>query len=123
MEKYIGEIHSITSYSENGNSIIITGRKIRSIHRQRNKKLGELQKLMSKCKKHSRNWKKYNRAKQYILSKSDKKLKDILHKTTKNFADWCIENSIKEVAVGRVEGVQRNTMKKRSKNINQKLSN
>lgn len=67
-----GEIHTISSVHENGNTLIITGRKVRSIHRLRNKKLRELQKLMSRCKKHSRQWKKYNRAKQYILSKSEK---------------------------------------------------
>ncbi|MCT8977450.1 transposase [Clostridium sp. CX1] len=119
----LGEIHSIASYCENGNSIIITGRKIRSINRLRNKKLAELQRLMSKCKKYSRNWKKYNKAKQFLLSKSDNQIKDILHKTSKSFVDWCIENSIKEVAVGDVEGVQRNGKKKRNKKINQKLSN
>ncbi|EPR27472.1 Transposase [Geobacillus sp. WSUCF1] len=46
-----GEIHTIAAICENGESLIITGRKIRSIHRLRNKKLKELQKLMSRCKK------------------------------------------------------------------------
>ena len=45
-----GEIRAISAVSENGSSIIITGRKMRSIHRLRNKKLAELQKLMSRCK-------------------------------------------------------------------------
>ncbi|EPR29241.1 MULTISPECIES: RNA-guided endonuclease TnpB family protein [Geobacillus] len=118
-----GEIHAISAVSENGSSIIITGRKMRSIHRLRNKKLAELQKLMSRCKKGSRKWKTYNRAKQYILSKSEAQLKDCLHKTTKEFVDWCLEQQIKHVVVGDVEGVQRNTKKKRNKNTNQKLSN
>ncbi len=80
-----GEIHAISSITETGQGIIITGRKCRSIKRFRNKKLAELQRKMSKCKKGSRQWKTYNRAKQYILSKSDAQLKDALHKTTKNF--------------------------------------
>lgn len=119
----MGEIHSITSYSENGNALIITGRKLRSIHQLRNKKLAQLQKLMSQCKKGSRQWKRYHQSKQYILSKSDKQLKDALHKTTKNFVNWCIENQVKEVVVGEVEGVQRHTKKKKRKKTNQKLSN
>ncbi len=118
----LGEIHSIASYSESGNSIIITGRKAKSIKRLRNKKLAELQRKMSKCKKGSRKWKKYNKAKQYILSKSNAQLKDILHKTTKQFVDWCIENEVKQVVVGNVEGVQRKTKKKKKATTNQKLS-
>lgn len=118
----LGQIHSITSYSENGNSIIITGRKANSIKRLRNKKISELQRKMSKCKKGSRQWKKYNRAKQYILSKSNAQLKDILHKTTKQFVDWCMENEVKKIVVGDVEGVQRKTKKKKKATINQKLS-
>ena len=109
----LGEIHSIASFCENGESIIITGRKLRSIHRLRNKKLAELQRLMSKCKKGSRQWRRYNRAKQYALSKSEIQLQDALHKTSKNFVDWCVQNSVSEVAVGKVEGVQRNTKGKR----------
>ncbi|TXK87603.1 RNA-guided endonuclease TnpB family protein, partial [Geobacillus sp. AYS3] len=118
-----GEIHTIAAVCENGESLIITGRKIRSIHRLRNKKLKELQKLMSRCKKGSKQWKKYNRAKQYVLSKSEAQLKDALHKTTRQFVRWCLENQVKEVVIGDVEGVQRNTKKKRNKKTNQKLSN
>ncbi|KMY59559.1 transposase, partial [Geobacillus stearothermophilus] len=94
-----GEIHAISAVSENGSSIIITGRKIRSIHRLRNKKIAELQKKMSKCKKGSRKWKKYNRAKQYILSKSEAQLKDCLHKTTKQLVDWCLEQNVKHFMI------------------------
>jgi putative transposase len=32
-----GEIHTISAVNENGESIMITGRKMRSIHRLRNK--------------------------------------------------------------------------------------
>ena len=108
-----GEIHTIAAVCENGESIIITGRKMRSIHRLRNKKLKELQKLMSRCKKGSKQWKKYNRAKQYVLSKSEAQLKDALHKTTRQFVEWCIKNQVKEVVIGDVDGVQRNQKKKR----------
>ncbi|CAM3893338.1 transposase [Geobacillus stearothermophilus] len=118
-----GEIHTIAAICENGESLIITGRKIRSIHRLRNKKLKELQKLMSRCKKGSKQWKKYNRAKQYVLSKSEAQLKDALHKTTRQFVRWCLENQVKEVVIGDIEGIQRNTKKKRNKKTNQKLSN
>jgi putative transposase len=119
----LGEIHTISAYSSNENTLIVTGRKMRSIHRLRNKKIAELQNLMSKCKKGSRQWKKYNKAKKYILSKSSNQIKDALHKTTKQFVEFSVENNVKEVVVGKVEGVQRNTKKKKRKSTNQKLSN
>ena len=119
----LGEIHSISAYCDNGNALIITGRKSRSIHRLRNKKLAELQTKMSKCTKYSRQWKKYNKAKKYILSKSENQLKDCLHKTSKQFIDWCFSNEMKHIVIGDIEGVQRNTKKKLRKKTNQKLSN
>ena len=118
-----GEIHSIASVNENGDSLVITGRYMRSIHRLRNKKLKELQELMSRCKKGSRQWRKYNRAKKFVLSKSNAQLEDVLHKTSKQFVDWCLENEVNHVVMGNPEGVQTNTKKKRRKDVNQKLSN
>jgi putative transposase len=120
-----GEIHSLASFREDGASLIITGRKVRAIHRLRNKKLGEIQRLQSKCKKGSRQWKKYEKAKRYILSKSERQLRDALHKTTKCFVDWCVQQSVSDVHLGEVEGVQRNTRKKKRvhRKQAQKLSN
>jgi len=119
----LGEIHSIAGFANNGEAIIITGRKLRSINRLRNKKVAEIQRKQSKCKKYSKQWKKYQRAKRYILSKSSAQIKDALHKGTKQFVDWCLEQDIKEVYIGNPEGVQRNTKGKKKKLVNQKLSN
>ena len=115
----------MSCYCTNGESLIITGRKMRSIHRLRNKKLAELQKKLSHCQKGSRNYKKYMKAKRYLLTKSEEQLKDCLHKTTKQFVDWCIENEVKEVVLGEVQNVGNKTKKKKRTNrINrQKLSN
>ena len=119
----LGEIHTLAAYADNGESLIVTGRLMRSYHRFRNKKLAELQRLMSRCKKGSRQWKRYNKAKAVLLSKSEAKMKDALHKTTRAFVAWALENRIKTVVVGEVEGVQRHTKGKKHKKVNQKLSN
>lgn len=119
----LGEIHSIAAFAEHGESVLISGRKVRSIHRLRNKRLGELQRLQSKCKKGSKRWKRLQQAKRFVRTKSDRQLKDALHKTTRQFVDWCIEQQVSDIYVGDVEGVQRNTKKKRHKKTNQKLSN
>ena len=120
-----GEIHAIAAFCEKGNALIVTGRKQRAIHHFRHQKLKELQKKMSHCKKGSRQWKKYNQAKRYMLSKSDAQLKDAVHKTTKRFVDWCLEQAITEVAMGNPQGVQLSTRKKKKarRGQRQKLSN
>ncbi len=125
-----GEIHTIAAVSTNEQALVISGRKMRSVHRLRNKKVRELQILMSRCQKGSRKWRQYNWAKKYILSKSERQLGDLLHKTTRAFVNWCVEQKVGHVALGDVEGVQRHTSKRnkkrkriRSKQVNQKLSN
>ncbi|WP_037465197.1 RNA-guided endonuclease InsQ/TnpB family protein [Shimazuella kribbensis] len=121
----LGEIHSLAAFAETGEAIIITGRKVRSIHRLRNKKVAEIQRLQSKCKKGSRQWKKYQKAKRYVLSKSEKQLQDALHKTTKQFVDWCVNQAVSNVHIGNPEGVQRKTRQKKraTRKQAQRLSN
>ncbi len=111
----LGEIHTIVSVSDNGQGVIITGRKLRSIKQLRNKKYKELQKKLAKCQKSSRQWKKYRRALNYILSKSDAQLRDVLHKTTRKFVNWCLENQVTKVVVGDVEGLSAIPLPKRSR--------
>lgn len=124
----LGEIHSITAFSENGNAVIITGRLLRSINRFRNKKLAEISKLQSKCTKYSRRWKKLQKAKRYMLNKCNAQIRDITHKITKAFVDWALVNDIKFVYCGNPDGVQKNTRKgnkkkRKTKKVAQKLSN
>lgn len=112
----LGEIHSIAACSTNGNSVIITGRKLRSIHRLRNKQLRSISKAQAKCTKGSRRWKKLQRKKQYVLSKSKHQVAYKTHEITKNFVDWCVENKIGKVYCGDPEGCQRNTSGRKKKN-------
>lgn len=112
----LGEIHSIAACATNGKSVIITGRKIRSINRLRNKMLRSIVKAQAKCKKGSRRWKKLQRKKRYVLSKSRHQVEYKTHEITKNFVDWCMENKIGKVYCGDPEGVQRNTSGRKKKN-------
>ena len=124
----LGIIHSITAFADNGQATIITGRLLRSINRYRNKKLAEFQKLMNRCTKYSRRWKRLKCAKRRLLSKLDAQVRDITHKITRSFVRWAEANNVSKVFVGNVEGVQRNTRngskkKRRTKQVSQELSN
>ena len=120
----LGEIHSITSIDNNENAIIITGRKLREVKQLRNKHLAKLRSRMSKCVKGSRQYKKYSRAIWRLKYTTDKKILDIIHKTTKLYLDYCIKNNISKVYYGDLDSCTRNTKKEKrgGKNIRQKLS-
>lgn len=118
----LGEIHSIASVDNNGNSLIITGRKLRSINRFRNKELGDLNKRLKRCKKGSKNYKKYRKAIRKLCSKSEHKIRDAVNKTAKLFTDYVITNNINTVVVGDVRNFNMNLKhKKRKKGSQQKL--
>ncbi len=105
----LGEIHSITSIDNNGNAIIITGRKLRSDKRLRNKEQATIYRRMSKCKRGSRQYKKYMRALNNLKTKSDAKVLDSVHKITKLYEDYCIQNDIGTVYYGDLDSCTRDT--------------
>jgi putative transposase len=118
----LGEIHSITSIDNHGNAIIITGRKIRSIKRLRDKEQAKIRSKISKCTKGSRQYKKYSKALYSIKYKTDKKIHDAIHKTTKLYLDFCLENNISKIYYGNLDSATRNTHGRVNKFIGQKLN-
>ena len=117
----LGEIHSITSIDNNGNTIIITGRKIRSIKRLQNKEQAKLRSKRDKLTKGSRQYKKYSRAIYKLKVKTDKQILDCVHKISKLYLDYCIENGISKVYYGDLDSCTRGHHDDMSKYTNQKL--
>lgn len=118
----LGEIHSISSIDSNGNAVIITGRKIRDIKRFRNKEYGKIRSKRSHTEIGSRQYNKYTDAIYKLEIKSKNQLSDCVHKISKMYLDFCIENNISKVYYGDLDSCIRNTKGKRSKKVNQKLS-
>lgn len=118
----LGEIHSITSIDNNGNAIIITGRKLRSIKRLQEKEEAKLRSKRDKLTKGSRQYKKYSRAIYKLNSKTDKQVLDCVHKISKLYLDYCIENGISKVYYGDLDSCTRGTKERNiSKMTGQKL--
>lgn len=115
----LGEIHSITAFESGGNSLIVTGRLLRSVKQYQLKKLAEFDGKLSKCKANSRRTKKLRRAKRRMLQKTNAQIQDLNHKITRSFVTWAVENKVSKIYVGNPEGVQR---KKRRRVVSQKLS-
>ncbi|MCE5220042.1 MAG: RNA-guided endonuclease TnpB family protein [Clostridium sp.] len=120
----LGEIHSITAIDNNENAIIITGRKIRDIKRLRNKELGKLKSRQRKCTKGSKQYRKYSKAIWNLKYQTDKKILDAVHKTTKLYLDYCLQNNISIVYYGDLDDCTRNTKEegRGSRKTRQKLS-
>lgn len=118
-----GEIHSITSIDNNGNSLIITGREIRSIQRFRNKELAKLNNMLSKCIKGSRKYKKLRSAIIKLSSKTNQKINYLLHKISKLFINYINNNKINKVIIGNLNNFNMNLKnKKRKKGQLQRLT-
>ena len=88
---------------------------MRSISQFRAKALGELSKLMSRCKKGSRQWKKYNKAKSRIREKSKNQLEGLEHKTIKEVIKFLEEEKVTHFVIGNVSGIEKNTKKDENK--------
>lgn len=120
----LGEIHSITSIDSRGNAVIITGRKLRSIKYLRNKHQADIYRRMSKCKQGSRRYLKYMNALKNLKYKTDRRVNDAVHKITKLYLDFCIQNNISTVYYGDLDSATRNTKQNKKGNefVRQKLS-
>lgn len=118
----LGEIHAITSVDNNGNSVIITNRKVRSIIRLKDKRQGKIQSLRSNHKKGSRQYKKYTRAIYKIKFKTERRILYAVHKQTKLYLYWCLRNNIKIVYYGNVDSTTRNSKGRLNKFANHKLN-
>lgn len=112
----LGEIHSISATTNEGDALIITNRIGRSYKRYRNKQKRKLQKKMSKCKRGSRRFKRLNKAKQCLQNKTKNKLKNLYHHTTKKAVQFAKEHNVSELICGDCKGVEKNTKKKKRLN-------
>ena len=117
-----GEIHSITSIDNNGNGVIITGRKLRSIKRLQNKEQAKLRSKRDKLTKGSRQYKKYSRAIYKLKIKSDRQILDCVHKISKLYLDYCLENGISKVYYGDLDSCTRGHHGEVNRFVNQKLN-
>ncbi|MGZ3627286.1 MAG: RNA-guided endonuclease InsQ/TnpB family protein [Ktedonobacteraceae bacterium] len=102
----LGDIHLAAVTSSTGRALIVTGRGIRSLKRQRSKQLGRLSKKQSRCRKHSRRWKKLQRAKNKVCRRSERRVCDLRHKATRAVIDFCIKQRVGTLFIGNPHGVR-----------------
>lgn len=101
----LGEIHVASVTTDDGESLIISGRALRSAKRLRNKKHSSLSEQISRCKNGSKRHKKLCRAKAKASSKFKRQQRDILHKASRQAVTFCVENDVANIAIGDVRDI------------------
>jgi putative transposase len=115
----LGQIHLAIVVTNNGKSIVISGREIRAQKRLINKAVTKTSKKLQRCNKRSRKWKKTQRAKRKLIDRSKRRIRDLRHKSTTKIIDFCKENNVSKVFVGNPDGVRKKSVGKKH---NQRLS-
>jgi putative transposase len=102
----LGEIHLAAVTTSTTQAMIVTGRGIRSLKRQHQRQLGHITRHQSRCKKDSRRWKKLQRAKDKMCKRSERRIRDLRHKATRQVIDFCISNEVGTLFIGNPHGVR-----------------
>ncbi len=102
----LGEIHLAAITTNTEQALIVTGRGIRSLKRQRAKQLGQLARKQSRCKKYSRRWKKLQRAKNKQCHRAERRIRDLRHKASRQVIDFCVEHEVGTLFIGNPHGVR-----------------
>jgi putative transposase len=102
----LGEIHLAAVTTSTGKALIVTGRGIRSLKRQRSKQLGQLAKKQSRCTKHSRRWSRLQRVKNKICRRTERRVRDLQQKATRQVIDFCVEQGVGTLFIGNPHGVR-----------------
>ncbi|RID88465.1 transposase, partial [Peribacillus asahii] len=110
----LGEIHAVTVATED-RALVLSGRAMRSISQFRAKALADLSKKMSRCKKGSRQWKKYKDARNRLRQTSKNQLEALEHKTTKDIVAFLEAEKVTHLVIGNVSGIEKGTKKNEQK--------
>ena len=113
----MGEIHAMT-ITDGKEAIVISGRQIRSVKRNRNRRVSQLSRLQSRCVKNSRRYQRLQAVKSKVMAECHRRTRDLNHKITRIAVNWCIDHNVEKLAIGDVTGISKNT--KKNKRLNKK---
>jgi putative transposase len=102
----LGEIHLAAVTTNTGQAMIVTGRGIRSLKRQRTMRMRKITKKQARCKKYSRRWKKLQHTKNKVSKRSERRIRDLRHKATRKVIDFCVEHEVGSLFIGNPHGVR-----------------
>jgi len=101
----LGEIHIAAVATEDGDTLLVNGRALRSVKQLRNKCHADYNALLSRCKKGSKRYRKLLKSKTRASAKCYRQQRDILHKASRQVITFCTEHKISTLAVGDVRDI------------------
>ena len=102
----LGELHLAAVTTNTGVGLVVSGRGIRSLKRQRNQRHRQLAKKQARCQKYSKRWKKLQRAKNKMAGRIERRVRDLRHKATRQVIDFCRELKVGALFIGNPHGVR-----------------
>jgi len=102
----LGEIHLAAVTTNTGKAMIVTGRGIRTLKRQRTMQLRSISKKQARCTKYSRRWKKLQRAKNKQSKRAENRLGNQRHQATRKVINFCIQHEVGTLFIGNPHGVR-----------------
>ena len=99
---------------------VINGREARSVKRQRNKAVAELQRKLVRTAKGSRHFRRLLRAKKAVKARAAAVRRDLDHKVARQAAQHVAATATGRVVAGDVRGIERGTKKERRANRHQR---
>lgn len=115
----LGEIHLASVTTNTGKAMMVTGRGIRSLKRQRTLQIRRITKKQSRCSRSSRRWKKLQRAKNKQCKRAERRIRDMRHKATCKVIDFCVEQEVGSLFIGNPHGVRN---RKNGRHHNQRMA-
>ncbi len=102
----LGEIHLAAVTTNTGKALIVTGRGIRSLKRQRSKQVRNITKKQVCCTKYSRRWKKLQRAKDKQCRRAERRIRNQRHQAMRKVINFCIKQKVGSLFIGNPHGVR-----------------
>ena len=115
----LGEIHLAAVTTNTGAAIVVSGRGIRSLKRQRNMRHRQLAKKQARRQKYSRRWYKLQRAKNKMARRIERRVRDLRHKATRQVIEFCKQEQVGTLFIGNPHGVRQES---KGRHHNQRMS-
>ena len=92
-----------TCVTNNGKSFIIDGKKLKSINQRYNKNLSKMQSIRDKLLGVKR---RITKREFLLINKRNNRVRDYINKTARLISNYCVENDIGTIVVGRNKGIK-----------------
>jgi putative transposase len=102
----LGEVNICAVATEAGNSLVVSGRALRSVKRLRNKRHAALSSLIARCQPGSKRQRKLMKSKRRASARLYRQQRDLLHKASRQVVEFCQTNNVRSIAVGDVRDIQ-----------------